>query len=49
MHKITIGGHEVHAVVDSKPNEVNDVKVYSSNSWHTSQPGSFLVIETRAY
>merc|ERR1719209_2065023 len=40
IYSISIGGQELHSVVNSQPKEFTGVKVYASDPWFTAQPGA---------
>ena len=47
IYSISIGGKELHSVVNSQPKEFTEVKVYVSSPWFTAQPGAIskLIIQ----
>ena len=48
VYKIVIGDKMVFSVENNQTEEMNDVKVYASDPWHPTQPGSIksLLIQT---
>ena len=48
IYSISMGGQELHSVVNTRPMEFTGVKVYASNPWFTAQPGAIrnLMVET---
>ena len=39
VYTVSINGKEVHRVINSRPEEFKNVKVYASDSWYNAQPG----------
>ena len=45
IYSITIGGRKVLSVTNSKPSAFENVKVYASSNWYTSQPPGIAFIK----
>ena len=48
IYSISIGGKELHSVVNTQPKEFTEVKVYVSSPWFTAKPGAIRRLTIQA-